>query len=172
MQAHYVVAIPLLSYGHGNGTPMDESEIRSRLQDFPAARWNQEYLVAINLAAFFRFVRLGWELCGTATRTTLPLLYIEQHRALLHHDAIGGLPWGYLTERRCNRLSVEGCPRRRNRQGGFAFGWIGPWSCTRSLPAGISPATMQTLWRVCNATGSCEACRLLVSLEILAGRAA
>ena len=92
MISHYVAAIPLLEYGHGNGAPLDDEEIRARLADIRPPHWNHNYLAAHNLAPYLRFVKHGWDMCGTATQHQLPFLYIEQHRSLLRPEPIGTWP--------------------------------------------------------------------------------
>ncbi len=166
MISHYVAAIPCLSYGHGNGTPMTENEMRTRLKDINAPHWKRNYPSANNLAAYLKLVNLGWDLCDTATKQKLSLLYNEQHAAPQEHVPIGHLPWGKLAELPCSRANTtEGCNRCTNIEGGFAFGWIGPWSCTRCLQDHMRPHEMKSLWQFCNYNGGCEACKLMASLE-------
>ena len=145
MHARYIHAIPDLTYGHGNEASMTEDEVRQEVNITNPPYWNQCYLGAENLAAFLRFARLGWNFYNAPTRTILPLLYKEQHAASLAHARIGGLPWGQMLERQCHRRAVSHCHRCNNRTGGFAFGWIGPWSCTRSLADNIHPDRMRNL---------------------------
>ncbi len=50
------------------------------------------------------------------------------------------------------------CTRCQCRQGGFRFGWQGPWTCRRSMAPHDSPRSSRASTALCAILNLCEAC--------------
>ena len=50
------------------------------------------------------------------------------------------------------------CVRCQSRQGGFRFGWQGPWTCRRAFGPHDSPRSARASMALCAVLNLCEAC--------------
>jgi hypothetical protein len=135
-----------------------ENEFAQRRYDIPSA---------MNLAAWLHFIAKAWHKLNDNYKILLEAFYLSNHESVheLERMSIKGLPWGSLKQVPC---AEPNCKRCSSKQGGYAFGWQGPWTCMKvqemdkpNIPGVKMKAHIIDVWEDCAATGGCKSCLFL-----------
>ena len=118
-------------------------------------QWSDTVPADYNIGFFYHWIQRQ---LFDAQIIYMTVLYVITHTGGADTAESYKLGDGNLYKLRHIKCDKSNCVRCQHRQGGFRFGWQGPWTCHRSMSSHASPQAARASTSLCAVLNLCTAC--------------